>query len=72
MKPGAAAGIGQFYKEVFGAPYTLAQDMNAATVRVKVGPKQCLIFRETTEKFRNMMGTTSPCTSPTSRVRTRS
>jgi hypothetical protein len=50
VKPGAAAGIGQFYKEVFGAPYTLAQDMNAATVRVKVGPKQCLIFRETTEE----------------------
>ena len=48
VKPGAAAGIGQFYKEVFGAPYALTQDMNAATVRVKVGPKQCLIFRETT------------------------
>ena len=48
VKPGTAAGIGQFYKEVFSAPYTLSQDMNAATVRVKVGPKQCLIFRETT------------------------
>src|SRR5919198_5491177 len=36
VKPGAAAGIGQFYKEVFGAPYTLSQDMNAATVGVKV------------------------------------
>src|SRR5438552_6544711 len=48
VKPGAAAGIGQFYKEVFSAPYTLSQDMNCATVRVKVGPKQCLIFRETT------------------------
>jgi catechol 2,3-dioxygenase-like lactoylglutathione lyase family enzyme len=46
VKPGTAAGIGQFYKEVFGAPYTLSQDMNAAAVRVKVGPKQCLIFRE--------------------------
>ena len=38
VKSGAAAGIGQFYKEVFSAPYTLSQDMNAATVRVKVGP----------------------------------
>jgi hypothetical protein len=49
VKPGTAAGIGQFYKEVFCAPYTLSQDMNAATVRVKVGPNQCLIFRETTD-----------------------
>ena len=48
VKPGAAAGIGQFYKEVFGTSYTLSQDMNCAVVRVKVGPKQCLIFRETT------------------------
>jgi catechol 2,3-dioxygenase-like lactoylglutathione lyase family enzyme len=48
VKPGAAAGIGQFYKEVFGAPYTLSQDMNAAKVCVKVGPQQCLIFREST------------------------
>jgi len=51
VKPGTAAGIGQFYKEVFGAPYTLSQDMNAATVRVKVGPKQCLIFRESTAEI---------------------
>lgn len=48
VKTGAAAGIGQFYKEIFGAPYTLSQDMNGAKVCVKVGPQQSLIFRETT------------------------
>jgi hypothetical protein len=46
---GTASGIGQFYKEVMQAPYTLTQDMNGALVKVKVGPSQCLIFRETTE-----------------------
>ena len=51
VKPGAAAGIGQFYKEVFGTSYTLSQDMNCAVVRVKVGPKQCLIVRETTAEI---------------------
>jgi catechol 2,3-dioxygenase-like lactoylglutathione lyase family enzyme len=44
---GTASGIGQFYKEVLHAPYTLTQDMNGATTTVKVGPNQCLIFRET-------------------------
>jgi predicted enzyme related to lactoylglutathione lyase len=48
---GTASGIGQFYKEVMGAPYTLTQDMNGALVRVKVGPSQCLIFRETTQEI---------------------
>jgi hypothetical protein len=44
---GTASGIGQFYKEVMHAPYTLTQDMNGAVTRVKIGPSQCLIFRET-------------------------
>jgi catechol 2,3-dioxygenase-like lactoylglutathione lyase family enzyme len=46
---GTASGIGQFYKEVFHAPYTLTQDMSGAVTRVRVGPQQCLIFRETSE-----------------------
>ncbi len=46
VKPGTAAGIGQFYKEIFGTSYALTQDMNCAQVKVKVGPQQCLIFRE--------------------------
>jgi hypothetical protein len=48
---GTASGIGQFYKEVMHAPYTLTQDMNAAITKVKVGPSQCLIFRETTDEI---------------------
>ncbi|HXH10092.1 MAG TPA: hypothetical protein VNP04_10080 [Alphaproteobacteria bacterium] len=48
---GTASGIGQFYKEVLHAPYTLTQDMNGAVTRVKVGPSQCLIFRETSEEI---------------------
>jgi hypothetical protein len=32
------------------APYTLTQDMNVAITKVKVGPSQSLIFRETTEE----------------------
>jgi hypothetical protein len=46
---GTASGIGQFYKEVLHAPYTLSQDMNVAVTKVKIGPSQCLIFRETNE-----------------------
>ena len=48
---GTASGIGQFYKEVMQAPYTLTQDMNVAVTKVKIGPSQCLIFRETTEEI---------------------
>jgi hypothetical protein len=44
---GTASGIGQFYKEVFHAPYTLTQDMNGALTKVRIGASQCLIFRET-------------------------
>jgi catechol 2,3-dioxygenase-like lactoylglutathione lyase family enzyme len=48
VKPGTAAGIGQFYKEVMHAPYTLSQDINnGAVVQVSAGNQQCLIFRET-------------------------
>src|SRR5262245_41639403 len=48
---GTASGIGQFYKEVMHAPYTLTQDMHQAVTKVKVGPGQCLIFRETSEEI---------------------
>jgi hypothetical protein len=48
---GTASGIGQFYKEVMHAPYTLTQDMNVAVTKVKIGPSQCLTFRETTEEI---------------------
>jgi hypothetical protein len=48
---GTASGIGQFYRDVMRVPYTLTQDMNVATTQVKVGPTQCLIFRETSEEI---------------------
>ncbi len=51
VKPGTAAGIGQFYKEVMKAPYTLTEDMNGAVARVRIGTQQCLIFRETTQEI---------------------
>lgn len=47
VKRGTAAGIGQFYKTVMQAPYTLAEDTNGAVVEVLVGCGQKLIFRET-------------------------
>ena len=49
VKPGTAAGIGQFYKEVMQAPYTLTHDLQGAVTRVRVGSTQALIFRETSE-----------------------
>jgi hypothetical protein len=51
VKPGTAAGIGQFYKEVMQAPYTLTQDMQGAVTQVRMGCTQKLIFRETTEEL---------------------
>ena len=47
VKRGTAAGIGQFYKTVMQAPYTLSEDTNGAVVEVLVGCGQKLIFRET-------------------------
>lgn len=43
---GTAAGIGQFYKEVLKAPYTLSEGMNGATACVRAGIDQTLVFRE--------------------------
>lgn len=51
VPPGTASGIGQFYKEVLQAPYTLTQHMNSAIATVKVGASQCLIFRETQDEL---------------------
>lgn len=43
---GTAAGIGQFYKDVLKAPYTLSESMNGATACVRAGINQTLVFRE--------------------------
>lgn len=46
VPPGTAAGIGQFYKEIFCAPYSLSVDMSGAVVCVQAGLQQKLLFRE--------------------------
>ncbi len=56
VAPGTAAGIGQFYMEVMKAPYTLTQDINGGTARVKVGRDQELVFRETADYVANFSG----------------
>src|SRR5205807_7229956 len=45
VRPGAAAGIARFYREVFNARADLIDDGKGG--RVTVGPKQYFIFRET-------------------------
>jgi hypothetical protein len=45
VRPGTAAGIARFYREVFGATADLIDAGKAA--RITVGPKQYFIFRET-------------------------
>jgi hypothetical protein len=47
VPPGSAAGIGQFYKEVFCTPYSLSVDMSGAVACVQAGMQQKLLFRET-------------------------
>lgn len=46
VKPGTAAGIGQFYRQIMLTPVTY--DRRGAVTRVHVGRSQTLIFRETT------------------------
>lgn len=46
VKPGTAAGIGQFYQQIMLTPVTY--DRPGAVTRVHVGRSQTLIFRETT------------------------
>lgn len=51
VPPGTAAGIGQFYMEIFKTPYTLSQDINGGVARVRIGNTQQLIFRETAREL---------------------
>ena len=44
---GTAAGIAAFYRRVLGAPANLAEDRGGHEARVRVGPGQELVFRET-------------------------
>lgn len=49
VKPGAAAGIAQFYREILKAPATTSRSKKGTVTQVRVGRNQCLFFRETTE-----------------------
>ena len=49
---GHAEGIARFYETVFAAPGAVTPEGGRAVTRVKVGPRQELIFRETTEETR--------------------
>ncbi|MGH8010043.1 MAG: hypothetical protein ACREQ3_23880 [Candidatus Binatia bacterium] len=47
VKPGAAAGIGQFYQQVMLAPVTVTRESQGAAAHVRVGRVQELLFQET-------------------------
>ena len=51
VKPGSAAGISQFYRQVMKAPATLKNGRQGTVARVRVGIVQALLFRETTEEI---------------------
>jgi len=51
VRPGAAAGIARFYREIMGAPATCSANGTTAA-RVQVGHNQELVFRETLEPVR--------------------
>ncbi len=51
-KPGTAEGIGEFYKQVMGAPYTLDAGTGDVIASVHVGQAQSLVFRETNESIK--------------------
>ena len=47
VAPGAAAGIGRFYRQVFGASSSLRRSSGTAAAVVETGNRQALVFRET-------------------------
>ena len=49
VEPGAADGIARFYRTALGAVATVIRNGGGTAARVTVGPRQELIFRETTE-----------------------
>jgi len=46
VRPGTAAGIARFYREVFAAPADLLDDGDGRRARVMVGARQYFVFRE--------------------------
>jgi hypothetical protein len=49
VESGAADGIARFYRAAFGAPARVVRNGGGAAARVTVGPRQELVYRETTE-----------------------
>jgi hypothetical protein len=47
VRPGTAAGIARFYREILGAPSELRDDGAGPRARVTVGARQYFVFRET-------------------------
>jgi hypothetical protein len=47
VRPGTAAGIARFYREVMGAPAELVENGGAVRARVQVGARQYFYFCET-------------------------
>lgn len=47
VPPGTAEGIGRFFREVIGAPATIAEDAAGRHARVVVGDGQEIVYRET-------------------------
>ena len=52
VKPDCAEGIARFYETVFGSPSSVTPDAGRAVARVRVSPRQELIFRETAGDIR--------------------
>ena len=51
VAPGHAAGVASFYATVLGAAVAVTSNGGASVARARVGPRQELIFRETTEEI---------------------
>jgi hypothetical protein len=49
VRPGTAAGIARFYREIMGAPSEVIANGNGNTARIQIGNKQYFYFRETDE-----------------------
>ena len=47
VRPGTAAGIARFYREILGAPAQVIQNGKGPQAKVEVGEKQYFVFRET-------------------------
>src|SRR5215468_6272999 len=56
VKPGYAAGVARFYREVMGAPAAVTPDAAGPAAHVRIGQRQELVFRETASPIRDYDG----------------